>query len=330
MTATVPPLLVMGEALTDVIVTPTGSRRTRPGGSTANVALGLARLGHPVRLATRIGDDAPGQQLAGHLRCSGVKLTDGSITQAPTSSALARLDAAGSATYDFDITWNPAPQAVDPLRMGSPSHLHTGSLATALPPGAHRVTAAVEQLRRTATVSYDPNPRPALLPDRAEASARVEGMVALSDVVKASAEDLAWLYPGASLLQLAERWIRTGPALVVVTRGEEGAWACWRNGHSRLPPSRVDTVVDTVGAGDAFMAGLLSGLLRTGLIGSGSQGAPDAEATRHALREATTPTHLTDQLAQALAFAARVAALACTRQGADPPTLRELVAGGRS
>lgn len=324
-----PPLLVIGEALTDIIVTPTGTRRARPGGSPANVALGLAWLGHQVRLATRIGADEPGREIAKHLRSAGVEVTRGSVTATPTSSALARLDAEGSARYDFDITWNPAPEALDTVRTGSPAHVHTGSLAAALAPGARLVTAAVEKLRPTVTVSYDPNPRPALLPDRAHVAVRVARMVALSDVVKASEEDLAWLYPGGNPLRVAERWAREGPALVVVTRGAEGAWVCWRNGHGQLPASRAEGVVDTVGAGDAFMAGMLSGLLRTGLIGSGDGGAPSAAAARRALHEATAGSHLTEQLAQAVAFAARVAALTCTRRGADPPTLRELAESGR-
>ncbi|MFI6475909.1 carbohydrate kinase [Streptomyces sp. NPDC050516] len=329
MTAGAPPLLVIGEALTDVIVKPTGARRSRPGGSPANVALGLARLGHPVRLATRIGHDAPGQQISDHLRGAGVELTAGSVTAAPTSSAVARLDAQGSATYDFDLSWDPDPRALDPVTPGLPSHLHTGSLATSLAPGASLAVAAVEKLRGTATVSYDPNPRPALLSAPERERPRVERMVMLSDVVKASAEDLRWLHPGGDPFQAAARWARMGPSLVVVTLGEEGARAFWRHGDCRLPPRRIDRVVDTVGAGDAFMAGLLSGLLRTGLLASGGGGVADAEGARRALHAATLSSHLVEHLAAALSFAARVAAVTCTRQGADPPTLTELERSGR-
>jgi fructokinase len=322
------PLLVIGEALTDVIVTPAGTRRTSPGGSPANVALGLARLGHRARLATRIGRDGPGAEIGEHLRCAGVELTEGSVTDAPTSSAVARLDAEGSATYGFDISWDPAPRALDPALLGLPSHLHTGSLSTSLAPGASLVVAAVEKLRGTATVSYDPNPRPALLSAPERERPGVERMVMLSDVVKASAEDLRWLHPDGDPFRAAARWARMGPSLVVVTLGEEGAWICWRKGECRLPSRPVDRVVDTVGAGDAFMSGLLSGLLRTGLLASGGGGVADAESARRALHAATLTSRLAEHLASALSFATRVAALTCTRQGADPPTLAELERGG--
>lgn len=323
MTGGAPPLLVIGEALVDVLVAPTGTRRSRPGGSAANVALGLGRLGHPVRLATRIGDDPAGKQIRAHLEDSGVELARGSVTAGPTSRAVARLGPDGSAAYAFDLAWNPAPETLDPAGGVAPVHVHTGSLATALAPGNSLVIAAAERLRATATLSYDPNLRPALLPDPERERPGVERMVALSDVVKASAEDLAWLHPGVDPRAVAARWALTGPALVVLTLGGDGAAVFWRHGRYRLPPTPVD-VVDTVGAGDAFMAGLLSGLLHTGLLGAADPDATAAARARRALRKATASAHLSGDLGPALTFAARVAALTCTREGADPPTRRAL------
>ncbi|MFD7085976.1 carbohydrate kinase [Streptomyces sp. NPDC059918] len=330
---TAAPALVIGEAVTDVLTGADGVRRARPGGSPANVALGLARLGHPVRLATRIGRDGPGRALHARLRGGGVVLTPGSFTDGATSTATARLDAAGRAHYTFDITWDLAPGA---LGGPAPAHVHTGSIATALAPGADRVFAAARTARAGATVSYDPNIRPALLASADRERPRTERFVALSDVVKASEEDLGWLFPGRSPDETARRWVAGsgaggGPALVVVTLGGAGARVFWPAGRCEVPASPVE-VADTVGAGDAFMAGLLSGLLRTGLLAcAGPSGAPGAARARTALREATASAQLDPRVGSSLALAARAAALTCTREGADPPTRSEIArwAAGR-
>lgn len=319
------PTLVIGEALTDILSGPDGSRRCRPGGSPANVALGLARLGHPVLLATRIGRDPFGQVLQTHLGRSGVVLTDGSVSDVPTSTATARLDAAGAADYTFDISWELSPTALEEsARAGTAGHLHTGSIATALAPGADQVLAVIEAARETATVSYDPNLRPALLGKPGDERPRVEHLVSVSDVVKASQEDLAWLYPGQDIEEVALRWSRSGPALVVLTFGAGGSQVWWRQGRHALPAPAVE-VVDTVGAGDAFMSGLLSGLLRAGLLGAGgAAGESDASAPRTALRAAASSVHPHQDVLRALQLATRAAALTCTREGADPPTRADL------
>lgn len=316
-----PPALVVGEALVDILAGPDGLRRSHPGGSPANVALGLGRLGHPVRLATRMGRDQAGHLLRRHLEDSGVGVAPGSVVAAPTSTATAVLDAAGAAHYTFDITWALSAAVEESLRDGPPAHVHTGSIATALPPGADDVLSALHTLRTSATVSYDPNLRPALLRSAERERERVEQLVAISDVVKASEEDLTWLCPGENIDETAARWARNGPALVVVTRGADGARAWWRHGYQDVAPVPVP-VVDTVGAGDAFMAGLVSRLLHAGLLGGG----PGAEAAkaRAALRAVTDTDRLSAVLGDALTVAARAAALTCAREGADPPTTAEL------
>ncbi|GGP54727.1 carbohydrate kinase family protein [Streptomyces melanogenes] len=299
------PVLVIGEALVDILVRADGTRSARPGGSPANAAVGLARLGHRVRLATRVGDDLAGRDILAHLRHSGVELTEGSVVPGPTSTATAHLDAGGAATYDFDIVWEAPEVPVGPF------HVHTGSLATALAPGADRVLKSVEAARRAGTVSYDPNIRPMLLGTPAEERPRVERFVALSDVVKASHEDLAWLYPGQDVDGIARAWLESGPSLVVVTLGPDGALARWRDGGCELPAAAV-RVTDTVGAGDAFTSGLLSGLLDGGLLGA----APHAGTPRVRLGGRAAA----DVLASALVGATGAAALTCLREGADPPT----------
>lgn len=315
------PALVVGEALVDVIAGPDGPPRSHPGGSPANVALGLGRLGHAVRLATRLGHDDYGRLVQEHLKGGGVELSPGSVVDAATSTATAVLDAQGAAQYTFDITWALSATVEEALRGGPPTHIHTGSIATALSPGADQVFHALHALRASATVSYDPNIRPALLRSPERERDRVEQLVALSDVVKASEEDLAWLHPGEDPDRTAARWARNGPALIVLTRGGDGARAWWRHGHQDIAPVRVQ-VVDTVGAGDAFMAGLVSRLLHAGLLGGGP--GAEAETARAALHATTGTDRLSTVLDEALAAAALAAALTCTREGADPPTAAEL------
>ncbi|KUN59594.1 hypothetical protein AQJ54_39360 [Streptomyces griseorubiginosus] len=315
------PVLVIGEALVDVIAVPDGPLRSHPGGSPANVALGLGRLGHPVRLATRMGTDHFGHLVRKHLEGSGVDLVSGSVVDAATSTATAVLDAAGVANYTFDITWALSAAATEALRDGPLAHVHTGSIATALGPGADQVLSTLHTLRPSATISYDPNLRPALLRSAEQERRRVAQLVAVSDVVKASEEDLAWLHPGESPDETAARWARSGPALVVLTLGASGARAWWRNGCQNIEPVHVQ-VRDTVGAGDAFMAALASRLLRAGLLGGGP--GAQAETARAALHAATETGRLPAILDEALAVAARAAALTCAREGADPPTTAEL------
>ncbi len=300
--------VVVGEALVD-LVGEQGSRAfvAHPGGSPANVALGLSRLGEPVTLVTRLGADPFGKMVSAHLQASGVRVDADPRPGTRTSLAIATL-AAGSATYDFRIEWDVGD--LGPLREGTRC-LHTGSLATALAPGSGRVVELLERERQEGrvTISYDPNVRPALLGEPDDARPGIEHVVGLSDVVKVSDEDLAWLYPGRRDEDVARDWLGAGPGLVVVTRGAAGVLAV--NAEVRVElPGRPIELVDTVGAGDSFTAGLLHSLSRADLLG-GSQ--------REALA-AVDETTLTGVLAEA----GRVAAITCSRPGADPPTRAEL------
>ncbi len=190
-------LTVIGESLVDIISDPRGPAATQahPGGSPLNVAVGAARLGLQTSLVTHYAEDRHGLMIEEHLRSNGVQVINGGSS--PTSTALAMLGPGGAAEYAFSITWEingaslPALAAVE-----ASTHVHTGSIATLLAPGDQTTLVLVEAAREHATISYDPNCRPAISPDAAAARQQAEVLVAASDIVKASDEDLSWLYPG--------------------------------------------------------------------------------------------------------------------------------------
>jgi len=291
--------LVIGESLIDVL--PGGVER--PGGSPMNVAVGLARLGHPVELATWFG--AGDRGLVDHLASSGVTVVPGSDAAPRTSSATVSFDDHGTAHYVFDLLWE-VPALPADLR---PLVVHAGSIGTMLPPGAQDALAAIRALRECATVSYDPNVRPQIVGPVEQVRPLAEAFVGAADVVKVSDEDLAWLYPDVDPLSAAEAWAARGPALLVLTRGEHGVLAFTREGVLGRPAPRV-AVADTVGAGDAFTAGLLHALWSDGLLGA------DRRAALTAIDR--------DALRRALDLASRVAGLTLSRPGADPPWASEL------
>ena len=306
--------LVIGEALVDVVVGADGRDRGRhPGGSPANVAVALARLDHEVRLLTWLADDGDGRMVLGHLEDSGVLVLPGGRGAERTSVARATLDATGAATYEFDLDWHVTTRDAD--EAAGPSGVdvvHTGSIAAVTPPGSSGVEAMLERLIKRATITYDPNPRPTLMGEADLTMARVMSYLEIADVVKASEEDLAWLHPGVAPLDVADQWLLQGPSVVVVTRGEDGADALTRSGPVHVDAVPVD-LVDTVGAGDAFTAGLVDALAAEHLLGAGR---------RQRLR-AVDP----DTLGRVLSRASLVAARTVARPGADPPWLRELQAG---
>ena len=249
-------MLVVGESLVDEIVSADGTM-SHPGGSPYNVAVGLGRLDVKTLLHTAIGDDQRGTLLRTHAQISGVTLT----SRIPHRRrhflrARARSTRAGAAVYDFTVTWRPTLFSLT----RAPRALHVGSISAVLPPGRDLVAGVVSALRPTSLISLDPNVRPQLTEDRVKTRWRLEELVTLADVVKVSDEDLQWLYPDRELDEIAADWLQRGPDLVVITRGSEGAVAYSQGGVHVATPADTD-VVDTIGAGDSFTAGLLTALL---------------------------------------------------------------------
>jgi len=304
-------IVVCGEAIVDLVPDPGDPVRftATPGGSPANTAVAVARLGSRVGLMARLSRDGFGALLRHHLAANGVDLSAAVAAGEPSSVALAAIGPDGAAGYRFlvdgaaDWQWDDAELRRLP---DAATAVHTGSLSLALAPGAAAIERMLLAARHRCTLSLDPNIRPHLTHDLAESRDTVERCVGIADVVKASADDLAELYPGRAPLDIAAEWAGAGPGLVVITRGPAGAVGLTPDGV-RVAVEAVDVpVVDTIGAGDSFAAGLLDWLARSERLGGriGPMSAADVEA--------------------ALRFAAGCAAVTCSRRGADPPWRREI------
>jgi fructokinase len=299
--------LSLGEALIDVVIRPE-STDEHVGGSPLNVAVGLASLGRPASICAYWGRDDRGDMLRKWADAAGVDIVGGTDTAEKTSVALAHVDDEGRASYEFDLSWS-VPKLVDLSPYG---HLHTGSIAATLEPGGSDVVAIATRMKQRGTVSYDPNIRPTVMKSPDAVVNRVEHLVGLSDVVKTSDEDLAWLFPGVPVEDTMRRWVKNGPTLVVVTRGPWGVYALLASNRDMLHVDQMTIpVADTVGAGDSFMAGLLSGLLDAGLLGS-------LEA-----RERLSHVSWTD-VQPALHRAVITSAVTVSRSGAYAPTMTEV------
>ena len=298
-------ILVIGESVLDEVQAADGTVTAHPGGSPANVAVGLARLRQRATLVSQVGDDDPGIAIRTHLEESGVELVE-CEKSVRTPVARAVVGDGGAATYQFDIAWTLTDRVQDEADFG---HVHTGSIAAHVDPGAATVEAIIRRARTHATVSYDPNVRETLVGERADVVVRTERFVGLADVVKASDEDLAWLYPGTDAAEVIHAWTTMGPSIVVATLGAEGSLVCVRGTTLRVEPIKV-TVAATVGAGDSYMAALIDGLAREGWTG---------RAARARLEEVSA-----DDVARVVGRSARAAAITVSRAGANPPTLEEL------
>ena len=290
---------VCGEVLIDIL--PTGPV---VGGGPANTAKALARLGHDVHFIDGISSDAYGQSAREELLRDGVNLDLALASDKPTCTATVTLDTAGgasyefliagTATFDFASSWLP-----DPYRY-QPQVLHIGTLVTMIEPGASALYDWAMQVAELAPIVFDPNIRPSVQPDRDLYEAAVEKWAALSAVIKVSDDDLAWLFPGQAIEDVANRWINDGAFLVVVTQGANGIMGYTSEGRVEVPGVKVD-VVDTVGAGDTVGAIVVEAMLAHGLI---------------ELRG--------DLLRSVLTRAASAAAITCSRKGAQPPYKHEL------
>jgi len=301
-----PEIVVAGEALIDLFLDDPRRPTALPGGSPANTAIALARLGTPVAFACRFGADRFGELLRDNLAANDVDLRYAVNAPEPTSLAVVTRGADGGPTYGFHVSgtadwaWRPAELPHDlPQNVLA---VHAGSLALALQPGATVLAEWFAAQRADRVTSLDPNVRPALVGPRESYAPRLTALWAAADIVKVSVEDLDWVFPDEDAITVAQRLQQDlGTALVVVTLGGDGAVAL-HNGRTYRRPAAPVSVVDTVGAGDTFSAGLLHWLAEHGSL---RRGALDA-LTEH-------------EIELALEFAATAAGLACTRPGADPP-----------
>ncbi|MBB3022868.1 carbohydrate kinase family protein [Helcobacillus massiliensis] len=309
-------ILTIGEALTDIVHRPGQPPEEHPGGSPMNVAVALGRLGHDSHLLTHLGTDERGRRIRTHLADSRVTLTAGSVQEGATSTARADIAEDGAAEYEFDLDWSPNPVGLP----DSPAAVHTSSIAATRSPGASVVREQIQRLRPHALISYDPNARPALMGEAADVRGVIEANAALADVVKASDEDLQWLYGAGEEERACAAFLQRGALLAVLTRGADGATAFTAAGRIDVPGAPTD-VADTIGAGDTFSAGLIDGLVRLGVLTPSAGGAADGAG--EAARERLTALGA-EQVTALVRHAAQLASVTVSRTGANPPWLHEI------
>jgi fructokinase len=300
-------VVVTGEALVDLVLAPDGALTGHPGGGPYNVARTIGRLGRPVAYLGRVSTDGFGSRLRRELEADGVALDAIVATDAPTTLALAEVGADGGARYRFytDGTSAPGltPEAAAAALPDRIEAFYLGTLGLVLEPMASTLEALLARMGPGTVVALDPNCRPSAIADPAAYRGRLTRLLRRTDVVKVSEEDLAWLDPGAEPMEAARRLLAGEAAVALVTRGGEGALVVTAGAVREVAAPRV-AVVDTIGAGDAFMGAFLARWRERGLPRSGLADL--------------------DALEEAAAFACRVAAITCSRAGADPPRRDEL------
>ena len=298
---------VCGEALIDLIPVRPGSdqRQAIPGGGPANTAHALARLDIPTEFIGGLSDDQYGQRMRSEFVAGRVGLTFTREHHLPTCLAIVSIDLDGGATYEFKIdgtaTFAFTTENLPDPKVIQPDAIYIGTLATIIEPGASILKDWIIQAQDYAPIIYDPNIRSSVISDRSRYQEVVKEWVALSNVVKASEDDLAWLYPETDPLEIARRWVSIGVQLVVITKGENGIVGVTENQEVSIPGVKVE-VIDSVGAGDTVGAVLVEALVEFGL-------------------EKLT----SELLSHTLHRAALAAAITCSRAGANPPTKAELL-----
>lgn len=315
-------ILVIGEALIDLIGDQhsPGKYTSVVGGANANVGLALARRGTAQKFMGRISSDGFGTQIRKRLLDNGVDLSWSIDAKEQTTLAVATIDSQGVASYAFytngtaDWGWTPEElPSLEELKEHGVSAVQYGCLAMAIGPGNLVLENWLSQLRGELTLSHDLNIRSALGFEREVELARVKRVNQFSDIVKASDADIEWLYgldEGADLDAIAFDWAGE-EKLVVVTRGGSGADLYFAGQKHHISAPKI-SLVDTVGAGDTFMANFLTELYLSDGLGA------DAPSRLQRLSE--------KELLSALNVAVRAAALVCERQGCEPPTDKEVKA----
>lgn len=305
-------ILCCGEALIDMLPRQStlGENAYAPyaGGAIFNTAIALGRLGIPTAFFTGLSDDMLGDVLRETLHASGVDDSPCAISSRPTTVAFVKL-VNGSATYAF-YDENTAGRMIEvsdlPTLGDDVEALHFGAISLIPDPcgGTYEALLAREQAR--SVISLDPNIRPGFIKNKQAHYDRIMRMAAQSDIIKFSDEDLEWFGMAGDHDALAARWLEIGPKLVIITKGADGA-AGYTKSHKVEVASEKVTVVDTIGAGDTFDAGVLASLRRDGLLTKAQVANLDAGAIRNAL-----------------ALAAKIAAVTVSRAGANPPWAKEV------
>jgi fructokinase len=307
-------IAVAGEVLIDLVTGPDGRFDARAGGGPYNAARSLARLGVPATFIGRTGDDAFGRLLRERLAADGVAPGVPEPSERPTTLAVVTLNETGSAEYAFYLESAAADVDEHAMRKALPPELtamHVGALGLVMEPmGAAIESLVLAGLPGDPLLFLDPNCRPAAVPGYGAYRARVGAIARRADIVKASTEDLGYLYPGVPPQDAARALLTEGASLVLVTDGPRSARA-FTGGEVLSEPVPAVIVADTIGAGDAFGGAFLAWWTTHGL-------------GRDELRSASR--HRTDLVRAALRAATAAAALTCTRPGADPPALTELTA----
>lgn len=305
-------IVCCGEALIDFLprISKDGAPAYQPfcGGSVYNTAIALGRLGIPTGFFNGISTDFFGDMLREGLKASNVDLKYAKIWERPTTLAFVKLTD-GHARYSF-FDDNSAGRMLTkkdlPKLDKKVQALHFGSISLIPEPGGTTLEALMKREAKTRVVSVDPNIRPGQIKDKKKHMARLARMIAMADIVKVSDEDVAYMTGKPEFAKTAKKWLRSGAKVVVITKGGEGVEA-FTSRFSIAKPAQKVKVADTVGAGDTFTAGLLTALSRAGLLDKKNIAAIAEE-----------------DLDAALAFAARAAAVTCSRPGADPPWAHEL------
>ncbi len=309
-------VICIGEALIDFVPQGTVSAVTDlpgftpvAGGSPFNCAIAAARLGAKVQFASAVSTDMFGKHLVNRLRTENVDLSLVQRNDRPSTLAFVKRDPSGSASYAF-LADGAADRSFSleefPKRLPEEGLLQFGSISLIGDPAGSAILDLVERERRNRVIAFDPNIRPTVIVDEADYRARVERALGASTVLKTSNEDLEWIFPDLPLDDAAHAAMERGVRVVIVTRGADGPEAFVDDQKTAVPAVPV-TVADTIGAGDSFFAAILVWLSEHGIT------MPDRIG------------NLTiDDLRQALVFASQVAAITCSRTGADPPYRREL------
>ena len=301
-------IVIGGEALVD-LVEEDGSLRPVAGGGPFNTAIAFGRLDVAVGFLGVISRDAYGQMLAQQLVDAGVDMSLVRWSDAPTPRAVVHRDLDGRHEFTFDIRGTSLvdlpPHELPDLRDDAWA-IHVGTLALAIDPPAAAYEAFVDREAGRRQIILDPNVRPAIFGDVVTYRRRFERLARVTNLVKLSVDDAAWIYPGMSIEDVLELLLGLGARVVAITRGADGAVARSGDGLVGVPGIPV-TVVDTVGAGDSFGAAFVAALVDDGAFGPGA-------------------TCLADEavLTRAVSYAVAASAITCTRTGAVPPSREEI------